>query len=486
MARRKRTCIWLRVGSVLLSLLYLTVAAVVASGTYAWSHSRTGASTGTFAAVKGADVFQLSGSFDEDRWLAGRGSGLEVTNRTDSELWVYFSVSGSLRDLVKPVDPLRLGPGEKKEIPLEVDQHSDLALLSWRNQGRVFRGSITARIFNNFASDKFDEISVSATRLYAVLVEEGPEHGRAAASSPGEDVTPEGIRSVGDLRRLVEQNQARGAEIDQLRTETEKQQGIIASLEEKINSLLTTIDSLTAEKSLLNHLVDFLKAKLDSATSAPPAEPPAAAPPPAAGSPPDGGAGGKPSTPPGQEPGSVPGQEPANPADPGTEPGTPAPPATETGDPGGQEPGNPPPADGSGPGGAPEQPGEVINPPAPGIGPETPAPPPAQPSEPGGPLPGNPPPAGGSGSSGTPERPGETINPPAPLPSGSTDGTARGGPVPGQPGGGGVTGGQPAPGQSEESLNPPGAPSGPVDHGTSAGDPAQAGATLQVLLSNWD
>lgn len=241
------------------SLIYLTVAAVVASGTLAWCNSR-GSSVTNFQAAKGTEVFELQGSFDENYWLDGRGSGFYVTNLTDSDLWVYFTASGNLQDLVRPVNPIRLTAGERAEIPLVVEHHNDLALLAWRNQNKVFTGNITARAYNNFVSCECEEIRISATRLYDRLA--GGQERRVGALVAGRsnvtgDLTLEDIGGIDDLQRLLVQNSTRGQELERLQEETQHQYRIIAALEDRIGDLIE-------DNTLLGSLVESLKSRPES------------------------------------------------------------------------------------------------------------------------------------------------------------------------------------------------------------------------------
>lgn len=272
LSRRRRGQLLRRIAGVVFSLVYLTVAAVIASGTLAWCNSRIGSSVSTFQAVEGTEIFELRGTFDEERWLKGKGSGLYVTNLTDSDLWVYFTVSGSLRDLVQPVNPIQLTAGDKGEIPLVVDQHSDLALLAWRNQDMVFEGSITARAYNNFASHEYEGISISANRIYQQLVKESQRSAHVFMSEEEDatwDPTLDDITDINDLQRLMVQNSLRGQKVEQLQEETEHQQGLIATLEAKITDLLDEIKALIRENRWLDSLVDSLKGRLNSSSPSP-------------------------------------------------------------------------------------------------------------------------------------------------------------------------------------------------------------------------
>lgn len=117
------------------------------------------------------DILNISGEFDEQRWLQTGESGIVIANRTGSPLWLYFGINGSLRDLIQHINPVVLNPGEEWELELLLVDPTELGLLGWANQHRTFSGTIEAQILNNYASYTVAEMKVSAERLYGCLVE---------------------------------------------------------------------------------------------------------------------------------------------------------------------------------------------------------------------------------------------------------------------------------------------------------------------------
>lgn len=153
------------------TLYFLTVllTGLVASGTYSYFTDMASSQWGEAASADSGDILQVDGSFDEEGWSGSGKSGFKIKNLTACEIWVYFEVTGTLRDVVRHIAPVGLEPGQTYEIPLDIAAAGDMGMLQWQNGDMSFSGVITARILNNYSSYQIGNVDISSAKLYEKL-----------------------------------------------------------------------------------------------------------------------------------------------------------------------------------------------------------------------------------------------------------------------------------------------------------------------------
>jgi len=237
-------------------LFVLTLVGLGVNDTFAYFRTLARTPPGEVALAGANDILRTEGAFDLQRWVAGKGSGMKITNQTHYKVWVYFQVDGSLREAIRPLDPIALEAGQTREIEFALADVGELGMLAWRNQGRVFTGEITAGVLNDFVRYHLGKVEIPAELLFqkfvGLPVAEGDEIARLTRAS--------------DVSRII-------AEKDALKQK-------VADVTEENFRLQRLINEL-------NGLIDHLRDALRRATRppVPPAgNPPVASPP--AGKPP--------------------------------------------------------------------------------------------------------------------------------------------------------------------------------------------------------
>ncbi len=211
------------------SLLLLTGATVAAlaltpglPGTLSYFFTHARALTSIPETASAQDVLDTGGAFNEETWLATGASGIVITNKAHSRIWVYFSIEGTLRDVLQHINPVALEPGQSYELQLPIVDPTELGLLGWANEDRAFSGRITARILNDYASYPVAEMTVYADSLFDYLI------------GACEDPELKGIKTVQDVAQVIIQR-------NQLDEENSFLQSTIQSLQEQIGNLLNQL-----------------------------------------------------------------------------------------------------------------------------------------------------------------------------------------------------------------------------------------------------
>ncbi len=132
------------------------------------------------------EIWAVSGAFDEGAWASTGSSGIYVNNKTDQDMWVYFEYSGSLEQVFKQANPEKIPAGQSAQIPLKPLDGTDTprilnpqALITTRTSGEGislsttcswvrFKGTVKARIMNDYDSWESPEISISGKTLWGV------------------------------------------------------------------------------------------------------------------------------------------------------------------------------------------------------------------------------------------------------------------------------------------------------------------------------
>ncbi|MGC7846265.1 hypothetical protein ACP3TJ_04240 [Desulforudis sp. 1088] len=187
---------------------------------YFFTHARALTSISETASAQ--DVLGIGGAFNVETWLATGASGIVITNKAHSRIWVYFSIEGTLRDVLQHINPVALEPGQSYELQLPIVDPTELGLLGWANEDRAFSGTITARILNDYASYPVAEMTVYADSLFDYVI------------GACEDPELEGIKTVQDVAQVIIQR-------NQLAEENSFLQSTIQSLQEQIGNLLNQL-----------------------------------------------------------------------------------------------------------------------------------------------------------------------------------------------------------------------------------------------------
>lgn len=236
--KRKRQKI-IRVLFATLYLFILTLVGFGSNGTYAYFATLARSQVGEAASADSSDILKVEGTFDQDKWPGVGSSGFKITNRSHASVWVYFDVTGSLRDVVKHIEPFRLNAGEVYEIPLVIADAGDMGMLQWRNQAKTFSGEIIARVLNNYASYRVGKVELSGDKLYDKLV--------GLQVKPGDEIS--GIKGVSDINGLIAEKNRLNNEVAQLKEEKLQLQMANISLQNEIDSLYKTIAALVNRKT---------------------------------------------------------------------------------------------------------------------------------------------------------------------------------------------------------------------------------------------
>lgn len=189
-----------------LYFLSVILTGLVASGTYSYFTDIASSQWGEAASADSGDILEVSGSFDEEDWSGSGASGFEIKNLTACEIWVYFDVAGTLRDVVRHIDPVGLAPGQTYEIPLDITEAGDMGMLQWQNRDMSFSGVITARVLNNYTSYRVGTVNLSSAKLYEKLCGVG--------SGQGEQLYM--IKGVRDIVSLIEEKNMLAERVTQL------------------------------------------------------------------------------------------------------------------------------------------------------------------------------------------------------------------------------------------------------------------------------
>lgn len=243
MLRRKIKYRILRVALSAICLFLITLMASGITQTYAQLTTLARSQIGTADSAKAGDILIYEGAFNENLWQGSGSTGIKITNVTKSRIWVYFEVSGSLRDAVKDITPVGLETGQTYEVPLEIADAGDMGVLKWRNQGRVFTGEITARVLNNYASYRLGKVEIKSDQLYDKLF--------TLKVAPGDELS--GIKGVQDIIKLIAVKNNLIQKVLKL-TEENKQ------LEEANIALQNQIFSLNNALSTANTMITTLSA----------------------------------------------------------------------------------------------------------------------------------------------------------------------------------------------------------------------------------
>ncbi|MEW6727389.1 MAG: hypothetical protein AB1327_10590 [Bacillota bacterium] len=187
---------------------------------YFFTHARALTSIPETASAQ--DVLGIGGAFNVETWLATGASGIVITNKAHSRIWVYFSIEGTLRDVLQHINPVALEPGQSYELQLPIVDPTELGLLGWANEDRAFSGTITARILNDYASYPVAEMTVYADSLFDYVI------------GACEDPELEGIKKVQDVAQVIIQR-------NKLDEENSFLQSTIQSLQERIENLLNQL-----------------------------------------------------------------------------------------------------------------------------------------------------------------------------------------------------------------------------------------------------
>ncbi|HHW39591.1 MAG TPA: hypothetical protein GXX19_00285 [Syntrophomonadaceae bacterium] len=246
---------------ILLSLLYLFILTLAGLGfntSYAVFSTYARTPPGSGDTVEAKDILEVKGNFDADKWLKSEygESGFVIKNASTTKICVFFSIEGSLQDAVQHINPVSLRPGESCDIPVRLAGVSELGLLEWRNNNRVFEGRIIARVLNDYAAYEIGTIALKGKDLYekAVSDRDDPE-GRITA-----------IKSVKDILKLCAEILELTIERDRLREEVDRLNEVNRELREEnsrlrdmVDSLEGTVDSLRESLDGAGQLIDELK-----------------------------------------------------------------------------------------------------------------------------------------------------------------------------------------------------------------------------------
>lgn len=229
----------MRVVFATLYLLMLSLVGLGANGTYSYFVTLARSQVGEAASADASDILRVAGAFDQDKWPGVGGSGFKITNCSHSSVWVYFDVTGALRDVVKHIEPFRLDAGQTYEIPLVIADAGDMGMLQWRNQGKTFSGEIIARVLNNYASYHVGKVDISADRLYEKMA--------CLQVKPGDEIGD--IKGVQDIANLIDEKNRLINEVAQLKEEKRQLELTNISLQNEIDSLYKTIAALVNSKT---------------------------------------------------------------------------------------------------------------------------------------------------------------------------------------------------------------------------------------------
>jgi len=243
---------------ILLSLLYifiLTLAGLGLNTSYAIfsTYARTPPGGGDTAEAK--DILEVKGDFDADKWLKSENgeSGFVIKNVSTTKICMFFSIEGSLQDAVQHINPVSLKPGESYDIPVRLARVSELGLLEWRNNNRVFQGRIVARVLNDYAAYEVGTVTLKGKDLYEKAVSDQDD--------------PEGmittIKSVKDILNLCAEIMALTIERDQLRAEVERLNDANRELREENSRLGDMVDSLEGTVGSLRESLDGARKLID-------------------------------------------------------------------------------------------------------------------------------------------------------------------------------------------------------------------------------
>ncbi|MFZ5646939.1 MAG: hypothetical protein ACOY30_04875 [Bacillota bacterium] len=232
MLRRK---IKYKIFKVALSTLCLTMITLLASGsfeTYAHLTTLARSQTGVAASAKSSDILKFEGTFNEDIWQGSGGSGIKITNLSTARIWVFFEVTGSVRDIVRPIHPVGLEPNQTYEVPLEIADAGDMGMLQWQNQGKAFSGEIIARVLNNFASYRIGKVDIRADKLFDKLSTEKVK--------PGDEIR--NIKGISDILKLIAEKNKLLEKMAQLMDEINRLQAANMAIQNENMSLRKSLD----------------------------------------------------------------------------------------------------------------------------------------------------------------------------------------------------------------------------------------------------
>lgn len=231
----------LRVAATTLCLSVLSLAAAASDETYSYLTTMARSHIGEAQSAGSSDILRFTGSFNEEQWKGSGSSGFKITNRTTSRVWVYFEVTGSLRDIVRPITPVGLEPNQTYEVPLELTDAGDMGVLKWRNQGREFSGQIIARVLNNYASYHLGKVEIGSQKLFNKLF--------------GQQIKPTieiyGIKDVSDIINLITEKNSLIEKVAKLIDEKKQLEMANMALQNEVFSLS---GSLSAANSKITQL----------------------------------------------------------------------------------------------------------------------------------------------------------------------------------------------------------------------------------------
>ncbi|MFZ5650531.1 MAG: hypothetical protein ACOY4I_06725 [Bacillota bacterium] len=229
---------------IVLSTICLLMITLMASGvtqTYAHLTTLARSQTGTADSAKPGDILKFEGAFNENLWQGSGSTGIKITNVTKSRIWVYFEVSGSLRDAVRDITPVGLEPNQSYEVPLEIADAGDMGVLKWRNHGRVFAGEITARVLNNYASYRLGKLEIRSDKLYDKLF--------TLKVVPGDELS--GIKGIQDIINLVAEKNNLIQQVIKLTEENKQLEIANMALQNQVFSLSSALSAANKKISTI-------------------------------------------------------------------------------------------------------------------------------------------------------------------------------------------------------------------------------------------
>ncbi|MEW6424490.1 MAG: hypothetical protein AB1523_07045 [Bacillota bacterium] len=205
----------------------LTLVGLGVNDTFAYFRTLARTPPGEVALAGANDILRTEGAFDLQRWMAGKGSGMKITNQTHYKVWVYFQVDGSLREAIRPLDPIALEAGQTREIEFALADVGELGMLAWRNQGRVFTGEITAGVLNGFVRYRLGKVEIPAGLLFQKFV--------GLPVAEGNEIT--GLTKASDVSRIIAEKDALKQKVAEVTEENFRLRHLIKELNGLIDRL---------------------------------------------------------------------------------------------------------------------------------------------------------------------------------------------------------------------------------------------------------
>ncbi|MFZ5643568.1 MAG: hypothetical protein ACOY46_08265 [Bacillota bacterium] len=216
-------------------MLILSTAAAGAGQTYSYLATLARSQIGSAETAAGTDILKVEGTFNEIGWPGSGGSGIKITNVTNSTVWVFFDIRGSISNVVKHISPVGLEAGQTYELPLDIADPGDLGMLKWRNDDLTFSGEIVIRVLNNFSSYRIGNIEFSGKRLFDRLLPVDVETTNELSR----------IKTIRDIVNLIAEKNALLRQVNQL-IELNNQ---LQAANENLQRQLTTIQSALQQAS---------------------------------------------------------------------------------------------------------------------------------------------------------------------------------------------------------------------------------------------